>query len=252
MALAAGARLLRADLPGLSRARNLALDSTATEVLLFTDDDCRPQPGWVQAAAAAFATDPGVGFVTGRVRAGGAGSPTAVHDEPAARRLDRATPLERMGHGANMAVRVAAVRDIGGYDPRLGAGGEFRAGEDTDVYRRLLDAGWVGRYVPDAVVEHEQWRSRSQAVRMAYGYGLGFGAVAAKAAACDARAGHVLLRRGLVDAGVGQAWRDARNHYELGVVVSLTWTTGVAAGYGRARRRGLDGPVLRPRARGRR
>ena len=241
----AGAQVLRADLPGLSRARNLALSAATTEVVLFTDDDCRPRPGWVAAVASAFAADPRVGFVTGRVLAEGDGAPTAVHDEPEPRRLDAGTPLEQMGHGANMAVRVAAVREIGGYDPWLGAGAEFRAGEDTDVYRRLVDAGWVGRYVPGAAVAHDQWRSRWQAVRMAYGYGLGFGAVAAKAAATDRSRGRGLLRRGLYDAGLAQAWRDARNHYELGVVVCLAWTGGVGLGHRRARRRGLEGAVLR-------
>ena len=245
VATAAGAHLLRADQPGLSRARNLALGAATTEVVLFTDDDCRPQPGWVQAAAAAFADDDRVAFVTGRVRAGGEGAPTSVHDEPQSRPLDATTPLERMGHGANMGVRVQPVTRIGGYDPLLGAGALFRAGEDTDVYRRLLDAGWTGRYVADAVVEHEQWRSRRDAVRMAYGYGLGFGAVAAKTTVGSRLQGRALLRRGLVDAGLAQAWRDARNRYEVGVVVSLTWTAGVAGGYLRARRRGVDGPVLR-------
>lgn len=244
VARSAGADTIRVDVPGLSRARNAALDETTTDLLLFTDDDCRPHKGWVQAVTEAFAADDRIAFVTGRVLATGGGSPTAVHDDPIPRRLDASTPLDGMGHGANMAVRVAPLREIGGYDPSLGAGAEYRAGEDSDVFRRLLDAGWLGQYTPDAVVEHEQWRTRPEAVRMAYGYGLGFGAVAAKAYA-DGR-GRALLRRGAVDSGILQAWRNLRTGYELGVIVSLSWTTGVVLGYGRARRRGVDGPMLMP------
>jgi hypothetical protein len=46
---------------------------------------------------------------------------------------------------------------------------------------------------------------------------------------------------------VAQAWRDLRSRYEFGVVVSLSWTTGVAVGYGRARRLGVVGSQLRVR-----
>src|SRR5687767_8113024 len=51
----AGARYLRCDRPGVSRARNLGLETTQAEIVAFTDDDCRPAPGWLDALARPFA-----------------------------------------------------------------------------------------------------------------------------------------------------------------------------------------------------
>ena len=255
VAAAAGARVVRVEQPGLSRARNAGLAAAATEAVAFTDDDCRPRPGWVEAIATAFASDDRIAFVTGRVEADGGGAPTVLLDAAEPRVLDVATPLDEMGHGANMSVRVAAVREVGGYDDLLGAGAWFRAGEDSDMYQRLVAAGWIGRYEPAAAVGHEQWRSRWAAVRMAYGYGLGFGAVASKAARQDRERGQELLRHGLGSAGLGRAWHDLRTGYQLGVLVCLSWTVGVAIGHRRAQRMPINGATLDgsppPRARDR-
>ena len=231
----------------MSRARNAGLAAADTDVVLFTDDDCRPLPGWVEAVTDTFAADDRTGFVTGQVLASGGGAPTSVLIDETPRVLDAGTPLNTMGHGANMSVRVAAAQAVGGFDPLLGAGSTLHAGEDTDMYRRLLAAGWHGRFVPTARVTHEQWRSRPQAVRMAYRYGTGFGAVAAKTRWSDEELGRRLLRTGVVDAGLAQGWRDLRSRYEFGVVVCGAWTAGVAAGYLRTRRLDVAEDLLVPR-----
>ena len=41
---------------------------------------------------------------------------------------------------------------------------------------RLVEAGWIGRYEPAAVVECEQWRDDAQRLRLAWAYGKGMGA----------------------------------------------------------------------------
>ncbi len=234
VAAAAGARVVREPEPGLSRARNAALRAAERDVVAYTDDDCRPGPAWTSAVAAAFGADANLGFVTGRVLGEGGGAPVVVLADTEARTFDPTTPLEGLGHGANMAVRVAAARVVGGFDELLGAGARFRAGEDTDMFRRLLHAGWHGRYEPAAVVTHRQWRSRRQALGAAYGYGVGFGAVAAKARVEGAGGG--LYRRGIGPAGLGHAVRDLRSGYPFGSAVCLCWTAGVMAGHARAAR----------------
>jgi hypothetical protein len=79
-----------------------------------------------------------------------------------------------VGTGGNFAARVRALRDIGGWDERLGVGSPGRAGEDSELLNRLLAAGATVRYEPAAVVRHE-WatRRRRRSTRWTYGYGIG-------------------------------------------------------------------------------
>lgn len=222
-------RLVRCERPGLSRARNAGVAAAGMGVIAFTDDDCRPQPGWTAALAEAF-TAPEVSFAFGRVTGSADGVPVSVTLGEEPQRIGPGCELASIGHGANMAFRRSALQAIGGFDEVLGAGGPLRAGEDKDIVRRLLCDGLVGAYVPDAVVEHVLWRSRRQAVRLSYGYGLGWGALSAKAMRDDRESGHALLRTGIGPLGLRQFWRDLRAGYATGTASSLAWTAGVAAG----------------------
>src|SRR5437879_777458 len=90
------------------------------------------------------------------------------------------------GSGANMAFRREAFDAVGGFDREFGPGARFRAAEDHELFWRVLRAGWVGRYTPDAVVVHEQWRGFGAFFAASFGYGFGSGALAAKVASVDA------------------------------------------------------------------
>jgi N-acetylglucosaminyl-diphospho-decaprenol L-rhamnosyltransferase len=52
--------------------------------------------------------------------------------------------------GACLLVRRNALEEVGGLDE-----GFFLYSEDTDLFRRLRDAGWEARFEPTAVVRHE-------------------------------------------------------------------------------------------------
>ena len=234
-ARAAGVRVVRAERPGLSRARNVGIVATAAPVVAFTDDDCQPAEGWAAALAEPF-DDMRVGFVTGRVEANRTGRMSVsvmVDEEP--RRMSAGFDPFLAGVGANMAVRRIACegisgRDAGTFDERLGAGARLRAGEDVDLWWRLLDAGWDGVYEPRALVTHEQWRSDAQAFRLAYGYGLGAGALAAKAMRERREGGGAMLRRRLWSDGVLRSLRDLRNGYQTGAAFSLLQAAGTVSG----------------------
>ena len=228
----AGARYVRCEQPGASRARNCGLSAATRPLVAFTDDDCRPESGWLDAVAAAF-RNPGSCFLFGRVVAAGDGTPVSVLDDPAPRRLDASVRLLDMGHGANMAFRVGPLLAVGGFDELLGAGAVLRGAEDADVIERLLRLGCTGTYEPGAVVAHTQWRSRWQTIRLSYGYGLGYGALAAKAGRRDRAHGRHLLREGLREAGLRNVWRDLQNGYQTGVLINLAWTSGALVGNAR-------------------
>lgn len=63
---------------------------------------------------------------------------------------DRTTPMSvDWVSGACMVVRHDAIRQVGGFDKRF-----FLYWEDTDLCRRIKDAGWEIIYLPEATVMH--------------------------------------------------------------------------------------------------
>lgn len=164
---------------GLSASRNLALSTATGTVLAVTDDDCFPDHGWIEALADGFGSPVAPTAVTGPVLPP-AGDPPA--DMCAlSLRLSRETRLFtgreipwRVGSGANFAARIDLLRELGGWDERLGVGTRGLAGEDVEIVDRLLAAGASILYQGDAVMRHAwQTRQRRRATRWSYGYGIG-------------------------------------------------------------------------------
>jgi glycosyltransferase involved in cell wall biosynthesis len=152
---------------GLSRARNRAIESARGEYILWTDDDVVVDPEWLAAYAAAFRRWPTAAifggpivpkFETPIVEWVGPckdllRSPYAARDlGPAPILLSKKEG--RIPFGANFAIR-AAEQSRFRYDINLGlAPGRERLSEDTVVVERILAAGGIGYWVPDARVDH--------------------------------------------------------------------------------------------------
>ena len=254
----AGATLIRCDVPGASRARNVGWRAASTELVAFTDDDCLPDPGWLEAAVETFGKDPAVGFVTGQVVPEIPDRPRAWLHLSVTSRTEPATfgfdddPTE-VGHGANMAWRRAALEQIGGFDEALGPGTPLRAAEDVDAFWRLLREGWVGAFNPDSIVAHRQWRGRTSQLRVYVGYGVGSGALVVKGwrlGSGDFPAGRsTVFSRGreLICHGLEGVVENLVQRYAMGVVAELAMFAGTFLGVVRARRLALvDGHFVRP------
>lgn len=180
-ATAAGAALAVRHLEqprlGLSAARNLALASATGAILALTDDDCVPDAGWLEALTGALGRDPAPTAVTGPILPLGpqAEGMYFVSGRSSLRAEDfrgRVLPWH-VGSGGNFAVPVALLRAFGGWDVRLGTGTPGQAGEDAELFNRMLRAGMTLRYEPGAVVRHEwQTRERRLATRRSYGFGV--------------------------------------------------------------------------------
>lgn len=236
-----GARLVRCDRPGTSRARNAGAQAALAPVVAFTDDDCLPEPGWLHAVAGAFDRHPGLGFVTGAVVPGGRADGTA----PAGVQLSTMTGGSSrafgadedpgvVGHGANMAWDRAALLAMGGFDEAFGPGAALRAAEDQEAFWRALRTGLAGRHEPGAVVVHSQWRGTWGQMRSYYGYGIGSAGLFAKRARTEAglpTEGGYLWSSGMAPIG-----RALSKGYQRGAAAEAAKLVGMVHGLVRSRR----------------
>jgi glycosyltransferase involved in cell wall biosynthesis len=53
--------------PGIPAARNRGIAEATGDVILFTDDDCRAEPGWVERMVRPFYLNPHIGAVGGEI-----------------------------------------------------------------------------------------------------------------------------------------------------------------------------------------
>lgn len=238
----AGAIVARENVPGAARARNVGAASSTAPVLAFTDDDCRPTPDWISEIVVGFGTDEQVGFVTGPVtpdRETGMQVSVTGHEER--RRVTADTPIETIGHGANLAVRRDAFEAVGGFDETLGAGVPLGGSEDQDLFWRLLRHGFEGRFEPAASVVHRQWRTRRQVLAVQWGYGKGAGALAVKRSSLEGRPLRPNARDLLWDRGVRSAVASLGRRHLGAAATDVVRAGGAAVGMVRARRLALDG-----------
>jgi cellulose synthase/poly-beta-1,6-N-acetylglucosamine synthase-like glycosyltransferase len=142
-------RLIRQPHRGAAAARNAGAAAARGGLLVFTDADCRPEPGWLAALAAPFA-DPGVSVAQGRLasdqRALVARFVQAEYEEKEARMLGRAHVT--FADTASAAYRAEVFRASGGFREDLGAV------EDTELAFRLAAAGHRLVMAPDALTYH--------------------------------------------------------------------------------------------------
>jgi GT2 family glycosyltransferase len=129
---------------GPAATRNRGWRATSSEIIAFLDDDCAPEPGWLEAGVAALVADDTLGVVQGCTRLP-AGS--SVGDWTLTRQIAGHTPYFE---GLNIFYRRAAIEQTDGFDEGIG-----NYGEDAALGWAVVDAGWRAGYAPDAVVFHD-------------------------------------------------------------------------------------------------
>jgi glycosyltransferase involved in cell wall biosynthesis len=189
-----GATYVRCDEPGASLARNAGWRAASAEQVAFVDDDVLVHPGWAEAMRDVVLAD-GVGFAVGRTVAGSGTQGAAPSTVTGTRPPEVIATMTRrpVGGSGNCVMRRSALDQVGGFDERMGPGRWLGAGEDLELFDRLLHAGWTGRYRHDAVAAHEQWRDEAERRRLQLGYGKGMGARVAAAVRRDRATGGQLL-----------------------------------------------------------
>lgn len=126
-----------------AHARNRGAHVARADVLLFSDDDMIPRPGWL-------ARNLALHELPGRV---------GISRQVLPAQLESGATLSKVSGwwnavGGSLSMHAELFAEVGGYDDSFGEYG----GEDADLGYRLKLAGADFRFLPEAVVEH--WDTR--------------------------------------------------------------------------------------------
>ena len=166
---------------GLGRSHNAGVANARGEIVAFTDDDCYPDPGFLDQVVRVFEY-PEIGYMGGRILL------YDSTDAPITIRTSKEVTVIPPGsfipagliQGANMAARRTVIEAIGGFDPMLGPGTPFNC-VDVDFVARASAAGFAGGYFPGPVVYHHHGRKQGRVIEdLLDGYAYGRGAYHAK------------------------------------------------------------------------
>jgi glycosyltransferase involved in cell wall biosynthesis len=139
----------RKDNKGPATSRNYGAARARGEILAFTDSDCVPTSGWLRNAALSFGR--GAGIVCGPFL-----PLPRMQDGLLASQQPPITYEKGCYPTANLLVRCAAFRAVGGFNEQFGLypWGELIAGEDTDLAWRLRRLGERTTFRDDCTVVH--------------------------------------------------------------------------------------------------
>jgi GT2 family glycosyltransferase len=160
-----GVHLINQTNAGPAAARNRGAREAQGAILLFTDDDCIPAPGWMDAMLEPF-TDPAVVGVKGVYR--------TKQQEVVARfvqieyedryRLMNGLPSIDFTDTYSAGFRRDRFLEMGGYDTSF----PVACAEDVELSYRMSARAWKMTFAPNAVVYHTHPSSLSKYLKKKY------------------------------------------------------------------------------------
>jgi len=157
-------RLVTESRQGLSNARNRGIAAATGDIFIFIDDDQEVNEGFLKAYYDFFASNPKIVATGGMILPRYDFEPpewlSRFTERPIAGTLDMGSKVRmfskgRCPGGGNMALRRSITEQVGVFDPMLGrTASMLLAGEEKDLFDRIVRAGHRLYYVPEAVVYH--------------------------------------------------------------------------------------------------
>lgn len=144
-------RLMFEPVASSYRARNLALTAAAGELVAFTDADCVAASDWIRAGVALFGERPDTGVAAGRIEfydTGAGAKMCSDYDRIFATFDQEGNARAGWAVTANWMSWKSVVDAVGGFDSTLKSIG------DSDLARRIRNAGHPIVYAPDMLVRH--------------------------------------------------------------------------------------------------
>jgi len=171
-AAALDVRLLEQPNAGPATARNTGARAARGAYVVFTDDDCRPDPEWLRAIDTAAACHPGCAIGGRVVNALGDGLYSTASQLLIDFLYDYFNVDETGGRffiTSNLALPACAFHDIGGFDVSF----PLAAAEDRDLCDRWRETGRPMIYCEQAVVHHAHALGLRSFCRQHFNYGRG-------------------------------------------------------------------------------
>ncbi len=159
---------------GPSAARNLALKQAKGDYVAFTDADCVVSSEWIKRLLKGFISDKVAGVGGIQVPAKGESEfAVAVNRVLGAfgfiagySRVNKTSTNVDHNASCNVIYKKHVIEQVGGFDEALWPG------EDVDLDRKMIMAGYTLRQDPGVSVEHYRPSTMSQYRNMMYKYGL--------------------------------------------------------------------------------
>lgn len=153
-----------------SGARNHGALHAAASIVAFTDDDCVPEPEWVEKISLALRSDPSVIMTTGQNTSIRHPNDTSVEVRKRGRQSTMITAAT--AGSSSLAVRRSVFLELGGFDTSIGPGTDTPGCEDVHLIYRFLDhaektGSWVTGRTDAIVIDdlpgglgglHRRWR----------------------------------------------------------------------------------------------
>ncbi len=155
---------------GPAAARNTGWKASSSDVVIFTDSDCVPCPGWADALLAGFDSPDGgeIGAVTGSydIANGDRILPRLIHEEIKERHESYGRLIRFFG-SYNVAIKREVLEKTGGFDESY----RRASGEDNDLSYRIQKQGYKIAFAPGALVGHYHTVSLKKYLREQYTHG---------------------------------------------------------------------------------
>lgn len=148
-------RCLRLHGLGPASARNAALQEALGEYVVFTDDDCAPEPNWLKAFDEAFSHSPAAAFggrIVDHPENGIFGAASQILVTFLYEDAQTAPGGLHFFCSNNLALPRNALLQIGGFDTSF----PLAAAEDRDLCARWLKHGEI-QFLSTAIVHHRQF-----------------------------------------------------------------------------------------------
>lgn len=164
VARGAGAAVVTEPRANRALARNRGVAAARSDLFAFTDVDCVPDPGWLEAMLRCAPQAP---LLAGPVRVTTGDPPNSIERFEALWRFSQEAWVKQgWAATADLCVRRDAFEAVGGLDITY-----RHIGEDADFCVRAGRAGFALGYCPDAIVTHRAEQQLRPMLRRAFFHG---------------------------------------------------------------------------------